>query len=139
MSSTLKEQFEQLVGTPSTYESFLRPTWVEGTEGKITLQVIVRPEHQNLLGVVHGGVFAGICDVAMAVAALSVRRHIVTTEMNISYLRNVSVGSTVTIHAYVLNAGRQLVRTRCEIIDEQHTLLVSASGTFFSTHSTNEK
>lgn len=139
MSSTLKLQFEKIVNTPSTYESFLKPTWVEGSEGKVTLQVIVRPEHQNLLGMVHGGVFAGICDVAMAVAALSVRHHIVTTEMNISYIRNVSVGSIFTIHAHVLNAGRQLVRTRCEIIDEQGTLLVSASGTFFSTHSTNEK
>lgn len=131
--SELQTHFEQLLLQNNTYEGFLKPMWVDGGEGFATLQMVVEERHRNLLGVVHGGVFAGLCDVTMAVAALSMRKHIVTTEMNVSYIRNVSVGSTVTARATVLNAGRQLVRTRCEIHDPSGTLLVSATGTFYIT------
>lgn len=126
----LKSKFTEI--TSAHYEHFLQPELTLVEEGKVTLTMVVRPEHSNVAGYVHGGVFAGLADVAMALVCLSLHKHVVTTEMNISYVRNVVVGETLTIQGMLVHAGRQLMRTRCEIYSGS-TLLVSASGTFFVT------
>lgn len=127
----LKERFTQL--TQAHYEHFLQPELADVQEGQVTLSALIRPEHSNVLGYVHGGVFAGLVDVAMALACLSLHTHVVTTEMNLTYIRNVKVGETITVKGMVINKGRQLVRTRAEAYGPDGTLLVSATGTFFIT------
>ncbi len=126
----LKSKFSEI--TSAHYEHFLKPELTLVEEGHVTLTMVVLPEHSNIAGFVHGGVFAGLADVAMALTCLSVHKQVVTTDMNISYIRNVVVGDTVTVQGYLLQAGRQLMRTRCEIYSGD-TLLVSATGTFFIT------
>lgn len=126
----LKYKFSDI--TSVHYEHLLKPELTLVEEGHVTLTMVVLPEHSNIAGIVHGGVFAGLADIAMGLTCLSMQKQVVTTDMNISYIRNVVVGDTVTVQGYLLQAGRQLMRTRCEIYSGD-TLLVSATGTFFVT------
>ncbi|MBC3542347.1 PaaI family thioesterase [Rufibacter sediminis] len=82
-------------------------------EGKLTLE----EKHKQNKGFAHGGVIATLADIVMGFAAVTLvpaDQHVVTTNMNISYL-NPGVGTALFAKGWVLKQGRTLNFCEAEI------------------------
>lgn len=99
----------------------------EGAE----LELPVRPEFLNSVGVVHGGVYASLADSGLgaAVHGRLARGHVaLTAEMSCRYLRGAR-GGTLRCVSRVLHMGRSTAVAEAEIL-VQDVLQFKASGTF---------
>ena len=99
--------------------------------GTAEVQLEILPHHTNSAGIVHGGVLAGVADTVAGAAAFSVlddTQRVVTTDMHITYLKNVTVG-TVTARADLRHKGNRFMSVRVEICSG-NDLLVTGSVSF---------
>jgi acyl-CoA thioesterase len=113
-------------------ENFLELEVVELEEGKIVIRTKVIDKHCNLYGFVHGGTLASISDVAMGVSCATLGKRVVTIDMNISYIKNVPVGSTLTAVGQVISNGKTIMRATGEIFNGEQ-LLVRSQASYFVT------
>ncbi len=130
--SWLREYLKETYKTP-ILENFLGLEVLELKEGKIIYSVKINNEHCNMYGFVHGGTLASISDVAMGVSCITHGKRVVTIDMNISYIKNTPVGSTLTAVGEVISNGRTIMRASGEVYDEKQQLLVRSQASFFVT------
>jgi len=114
-------------------ENFLELQVVEIAEGKIKYRTKIIDKHCNIYGFVHGGTLASIADVVMGVCCITLGKRVVTLDMNISYIKNVPTGSTLTAVGEVVSNGKTIMRSVGEIFNEQQQLLVRANASYFVT------
>jgi len=126
----LQNYLEEIYQTP-ILENFLDFQIVDISEGKITYRTKIIDKHCNVYGYVHGGTLASIADVVMGVSCATLGKRIVTTDMSISYIKNVCVGSILTAVGEVISNGNNIMRGECKIFDEQQQLLVQSHASYF--------
>ena len=84
-------------------------------EDGATLRLLLKREHQNGAGVVHGGVTATLADAAVGVALTKVlKRRGTTIELKINYLEP-AVDGELRARSYILRAGRRVMVARVEV------------------------
>lgn len=127
----VRDYLEETYQTP-ILENFLELEVVELEEGKITYRTKIIDKHCNLYGFVHGGTLASISDVAMGVSCATLGKRVVTLDMNISYIKNVPVGSTLTAVGQVISNGKTIMRATGEIFNGEQ-LLVRSQASYFVT------
>ncbi len=80
--------------------------------GKVRLLCTATAGHANLMGAVHGGVFAGLMDAATGCALLSLlgpEERFATADLHIRYLGGAPAdGRELAAHAEVIRKGRTL-------------------------------
>ncbi|KQP22447.1 PaaI family thioesterase [Pseudorhodoferax sp. Leaf267] len=99
--------------------------------GQARLVIEARPELQNVIGAVHGGVILTMLDVAMASAAVSLvdfTKTAVTLNMNSSFLRP-GLGRVV-VDGQALEVNDGVVSCAAQALDAQGELVASALGSF---------
>lgn len=126
----LQKYIKEVYQTP-IMENFLNLKIVEIAEGKVTFSAKIVDRHCNMYGFVHGGTLASIADAVMGTSCTTFGKRIVTTDMSISYIKNVTSGSTLTAVGKVISNGRTMMRTTAQIYDEKKELLVSVQGSYF--------
>ncbi|MCU0423591.1 MAG: PaaI family thioesterase [Bacteroidia bacterium] len=92
--------FSQFVGFDITD---IRPGYIEA-------HLVLKPEHLQQMGYVHGGVTATMADVVSGFAAFTLVKRgqgVVTADLRVSYL-NPGIGSIVYAKGYVIKAGTKL-------------------------------
>ena len=109
---------------------------VEAEDGRARIDLPLSPCLAQGMGVVAGGILATLADEAMAHAVISLLdedRFMVTTEMNIRYLRasDPQRDGILSAAAVVVKPGRSIITTSAEIVDETGRLLATAGGSFF--------
>ncbi|MCL6515932.1 PaaI family thioesterase [Alicyclobacillus sp.] len=110
---------------------FLQERRVEGEDGRAVITIPVSDLVMNPGGMVHGGITALLCDNAMGMASyMEKRRPGVTVEMTVRYHRP-GRGDRLVASGEVLSAGALLNSARCEVRDEDGTLVATATGTFY--------
>jgi len=114
-------------------ENFLELEVAEVEDGKISYSTKIIDKHCNIYGFVHGGTLASISDVVMGVSCITLGKRVVTTDMSISYIKNVPIGSTITAVGEVISNGKTIMRAVGKIFDEQQQLLVSSHASYFVT------
>jgi len=127
----MKNYFKRIYKTP-VLENFLGLELVELEEGNVTYRFKAAEKHCNLYGTVHGGALASIADVAMGVACVSLGKRVVTIDMNVSYIKNAPVGSTLVATGQVVSSGKTIMRVAGQIYHGQQ-LLVRAQASYFIT------
>jgi uncharacterized protein (TIGR00369 family) len=101
--------------------------------GEVELSLIIRPDHLQHGGVVHGGVIVAMADNAGGAAAGSLLpegQAVVTAEYRISFLAPAS-GQKLIARGSVLRPGRSLIHTRSDVIavaDGRETLVATGLG-----------
>lgn len=115
----------------SILENFLDPQIVEVIEGKVIYEMKIIDRHCNIYGYIHGGTLASIADVVMGVSCTTLGKRIVTTDLSISYIKNVNAGSTITAVGKVVSDGENIMRCTCKIFDEHEKILVQAQASYF--------
>lgn len=126
----LQNYLEETYKTP-ILENFLNLQIIEISEGKVIYQTEIIDKHCNVYGYVHGGTLASIADVVMGVSCVTLGKRIVTTDMSISYIKNVREGSKITAVGEVINNGNNMMRGVCKIFDEEQQLLVQSQASYF--------
>lgn len=112
-------------------ENFLNLQIVEVKEGKVKYCAKIIDKHCNLYGYVHGGTLASISDVVMGVSCVTLGKRVVTTDMGISYIKNVPKGSTITAVGEVISNGNTILRAEGKIFNEKQQLLVKSHASYF--------
>lgn len=101
--------------------------------GAAVLQMDIRAEHRNSIGIVHGGVIASLADTACGMALLSAVKPgsgYVTANMSVSYV-GVAKGAYLEARAKVISARKRMGFVEAEVVDEAGTLVAVATTTFF--------
>lgn len=126
LKSYLEENYNK-----SILENFLDPQIVEVTEGKVIYEMKIIYRHCNIYGYIHGGTLASIADIVMGVSCTTLGKRIVTTDLSISYIKNVNAGSTIKAVGKVVSDGENIMRCTCKIFDEHEKILVQAQASYF--------
>lgn len=89
-------------------------------ESRVTLGLMMGPEHANILGNVHGGVIMKFADEAGALAAMRhARSPVVTVAIDsLTFIEPITVGYVVTFEAELTYAGRTSMEVQVQVMAE---------------------
>ncbi|HJQ35854.1 MAG TPA: PaaI family thioesterase [Thermoanaerobaculia bacterium] len=109
----------------------VRITEVE--EGRVTVTVDMKPEHENGIGIAHGGLAATLLDTALGCAINSVMpagKIFTTLEMKVNYTRAVTrdVG-TLSCTGTVIHAGSRTATAEARVVDRNGTIYAHGTAT----------
>ncbi|MBU0993768.1 MAG: PaaI family thioesterase [Proteobacteria bacterium] len=91
----------------------------------------VNENHQNTVGLVHGGVLCTMADTLCGAAVLSgiaKNRHPLTMDLNISFLK-AAKGKVITGEAATIHLGNRTAKVECSLKSED-VLIARAYATF---------
>jgi uncharacterized protein (TIGR00369 family) len=100
-------------------------------EGRATIVLATGPQHANPMGTLHGGILCDIADAAMGMAfasTLAPDESFTTVELKINFFRPVWQ-SKLKAEGTVVQRGRTLGYTECNLTDEQNRLVAKAAST----------
>ena len=100
-------------------------------DGKCTMRLEAGPQHANPMGTLHGGILCDLADGAMGMAFFTTcaeGESFTTLELKINFLRPFWTG-TLLAHGRVVQRGRTVGMTECDVVDEQDRLIAKATST----------
>jgi len=100
-------------------------------DGKCTMKVEAGPQHANPMGTLHGGILCDLADAAMGMAFFSMcaeGESFTTLELKINFLRPFWTG-TLLAHGWVVQRGKTVGMTECDVVDENDRLIAKATST----------
>jgi uncharacterized protein (TIGR00369 family) len=103
----------------------------EAGEGRAVVTLQAGPQHANPMGTMHGGILCDIADAAMGIAFLSTLaagESFTTVELKVNFLRPVRDG-LLRAEGRVVQRGRTIGYTECEVKDEQGRLIAKSNST----------
>jgi len=108
--------------------------------GHYVIDLEIEPRHQNVMGLVHGGVLCPLLDTAMARSFFyslpSDRRDGATLEMKVNFLKASRTGR-ITAYGKVVNSTRQTAYVEGYLENEKGQLLAKATATMILFESRN--
>jgi uncharacterized protein (TIGR00369 family) len=99
--------------------------------GRCTMKLEAGDQHSNPMGTIHGGIICDIADAAMGYAYFSdlePGESFTTLELKINFVRPFWTG-TLLAHGKVVQRGRTVGMTECDVVDERGRLIARASST----------
>ena len=118
-------------GAPMVRHMGMRMTEVE--EGRVAIVAELRPEHENGLGIAHGGFAATLLDTALSCAVNTVRpagKIFTTLEMKINFIRAVTrKAGPLTCVGTVVHAGTRTATAEGRIVDANGKLYAHGTVT----------
>lgn len=125
-----QESFEALKEkAASTFWGYLGCELVEAKETYVIISLELKEHHNNMMGIVHGGVMMSMLDNAMGLILLHRGINTVTATMNTHFLSNISSG-TIYCKAELLHQTKRTNTITASLYDEQSELLAWASGAY---------
>ncbi len=120
----------------SPYGQWLGGKVIAAEEGHLIIGFSVREDMTNPIGIMHGGVIAGMIDdtIGMVVSSLGFETYSVSVNLNIDYLSGGKVGDDLTVEAKVVRKGNSLVHTECSVHNQKGTLIAKGTANLFRTH-----
>jgi uncharacterized protein (TIGR00369 family) len=99
--------------------------------GKVEIEYIGRPEMNNGLGLVQGGILSAMIDNAMAGAIYSLNGNYSfnTIGLNVEYLFGAKIGEPILAKAAVIKEGKTIIFCECQLFDSAGRILTKASST----------
>jgi uncharacterized protein (TIGR00369 family) len=116
-------------GVPFTRLLGMRREFSEG--GRARFVIDARPELENVVGAMHGGIVATLLDVAMASAAVSkvdFESTAVTLSMNCTFMR--PGRGRLTADGHLLCVDDAVALCQASVVDESGSLVARAIGSF---------
>lgn len=105
----------------------------EVDEGRVVLTAVLQPEHENGLGIAHGGFAATMLDTALSCAVNTVMpagKIFTTLEMKINYIRAVTRSAgMLTCVGTVVHAGKTTATAEGRIVDANGKLYAHGTVT----------
>ncbi|OGW88527.1 MAG: hypothetical protein A3A73_02925 [Omnitrophica bacterium RIFCSPLOWO2_01_FULL_50_24] len=105
---------------------------VKTGKGTAVCELRTRKEHENTIGLVHGGILCDLSDAAMGFAFLTLlpeNRQGVTVEFKINFLKPAYRGDRLRAAAKALSSGKSISYLECEIRNSSGQLVAKAAST----------
>jgi len=98
----------------------------------LCVQILPGKYHEGWQDVAHGGIISTLLDEVMSWAIMySKKTFLVTRKMDIKYVRNVFIGTPLTVTGRLVDDSKPpKVKAKAEIRDNEGRLLVRGSGEF---------
>jgi uncharacterized protein (TIGR00369 family) len=115
---SLKESIgKKSFDSPSPFSHWLKPIIREAEYGSLKCEFIVRKEMTNPMGILHGGVSAGIIDdiIGATIFSMDLSHSFTTINNYIDYFAPAMEGDIIEAHTTVVKLGRQIINLQCEI------------------------
>ena len=106
---------------------------VEEKEGFCKLQLTIRADMCNGMGIAHGGICFSLADTALAFASNSHGREAVSIETSISYIKPLKTGDTIIATAIEQSLSNRLGNYHIEIQRPAGEMVAVFKGTVFRT------
>lgn len=115
----------------STFWGFVGCEIEELSESKVIISIEIKPHHLNLLGILHGGVYATLIDSAMGLIAMIARPHdnIVTSNLTMNYVAPIEKGRVI-VTAELIHGSRKMMTAQAFARKENGDLCAFGTGTF---------
>ena len=100
-------------------------------DGICTMKLEAQERHSNPMGTIHGGILGDLADAAMGMAyfsSLEPGETFTTLELKINFLRPFWTGLLLA-HGRVVQRGRTVGMTECDVVDEAGRLIARATST----------
>ncbi len=107
---------------------------LEIKEGYSKIQMVVRNEMMNGLGIVHGGIAFSLADSAFAFACNNRNVLSVALDTSINFLKPVHVGDVLTAEAKELHNGKSTGLYHITITNQNEHVIAIFKGTCFRTN-----
>lgn len=115
------------------FSNWLGISIIELKEGYSKIQMTVRPEMMNGLGIVHGGIAFSLADSAFAFACNGRNNLSVALDNSINYLKPIHPGDVIVAEATEIHNGRSTGLYQVTMTNQhQHTVAIF-KGTCFRT------
>jgi uncharacterized protein (TIGR00369 family) len=103
--------------SPSPFSHWLKPIIKEVSYGSLKCEFTVRKEMTNPMGMLHGGVSAGIIDdiIGATIFSMDLSHPFTTINNYIDYFAPAMEGDIIEAHTTVVKLGRQIINLQCEI------------------------
>lgn len=127
--------------TEGTFDSFMNPQLesCDYDNKELTLRFEIKPWMRNVLGIVHGGLYAAMADCTMGSLSCFWTNSAITpsVSLQINFLRPAKEGDVLLFRGKIVLAGRTMVHATVTAWREgvPEKPLLSGSGVFFNPHS----
>lgn len=111
------------------YSSFLGIKVVELSHCYSKVVLVMRPEHMNSVGRVHGGLIMSLADQAFACATNTFGGVYVAIQFNTNFFASPKEGDTVYAECRVVHPGKTIAVVEVVITDSHGRLIARATGT----------
>lgn len=102
--------------SPSPFTNWLSPVVKEASYGSLTFEYTIRKEMTNPVGILHGGVVAGIVDDLMGATIFSMEKgNYVTMNLNVNYFNSAKTGDIIQAKSQMIKEGQKVIYMECEI------------------------
>ncbi|MDD2792671.1 MAG: hydroxyphenylacetyl-CoA thioesterase PaaI [Sediminibacterium sp.] len=115
------------------FSNWLGISVTELKEGYSKIQMTVRPEMMNGLGIVHGGIAFSLADSAFAFACNGRNNLSVALDNSINYLKPVHTGDVITAEATEVHNGRSTGLYQVTMTNQHGHTVAIFKGTCFRT------
>jgi acyl-coenzyme A thioesterase 13 len=107
----------EIKDSPSCYMNWLRPVVISAEPGELVFSYIVRKDMTNHVGMLHGGVIAGIIDdlIGATVYTLGLKENYTTINNSIDYFAPAKEGSLIIAKTAIVKRGKTIINLACEI------------------------
>lgn len=101
-------------------------------KGEVSYTMQVQEKHLATPIASHGGAIAGLLDAALGVSCLTVvceeGRIVSTVSLTVNYLAPAIKGDLLTANAKVVKAGKRILYTECELVNQDNKIIAKASA-----------
>ena len=111
---------------------------LEVTEGYALGRIRLAKQYENIYGGMHGGCAYSLADTLSGIAASTYREYVTMLDASMNYLLPVEHTEYVYCKARVLRHGRKITVVRVELLNDEQTLLIDGSFTFYSIRNRDE-
>ncbi len=123
--------------TDDAFSRWLGIKTVDIKPGYAKLEMTVRKEMVNGFNVSHGGIAFSLADSALAFASNSYGRVAVAMENNISFIKKIVAGDTITAETDELSIGRRIGVYNISITNQDDEQVALFRGTVFRINETH--
>ncbi|GAB3174585.1 PaaI family thioesterase [Telluribacter humicola] len=114
--------------------------WLSGTlrevrYGAMSVDFTIREDMTNPMGILHGGAASAIMDDVIGTMVFALGREFAYTSVNLNcdFLNPARLGETITAHAKVIRAGKNIVHCECEIINAEGRIVAKCASNLIQT------
>jgi len=103
--------------SPSPFSHWLKPIIREAEYGSLKCEFLVRKDMTNPMGMLHGGVSAGIIDdiIGATIFSMDLSHSFTTINNYVDYFAPAMEGDIIEAHTSVVKLGRQIINLQCDI------------------------
>ena len=116
----------------NNYANFLGIVTTEIKEGYAKARMVIRPEHENAVGSVHGGAIFSLADTCAGAAAASYGTKMTTVSNDFHFLSPAMEVKMLYGEAKAIKHGKRMSTLEVEILTDDHKLIAKGTFTYFN-------